>query len=45
MAADVLSGVGQKGQVPGALDSHSQTSLVLGTATGFMGGPDLAMSC
>jgi hypothetical protein len=45
IAADVLSGVGQKGQVPGALDSHSQTSLVLATGTGLMTGLDLATVC
>ena len=45
VAADVLSGVRQKGQVPGALDSHSQTSLVFATGTSFMTGPDLATIC
>lgn len=41
----MLSSVGQKGQVPGALDSHSQTSLVPATGTGFVTGPDLATIC
>jgi len=41
----MLRGVGQKGQVPGTLDSHSQTSLVLATGTGFMTGLDLATIC
>ena len=45
VAADVLSSVRQKGQVPGALDSHSQTSLVFATGTSFMTGPDLATIC
>ena len=45
IAADVLSSVRQKGQMPGAFDSHSQTSLMLATGTGFMTGPDLATIC
>lgn len=33
VAPKVFSNVGQKGQVPGPLDSHGQTSLVLGTGS------------
>ena len=45
IAADVLSGVRQKSQVPGALDSHSQTPLVFATGSGFMTRFDLASIC
>jgi hypothetical protein len=45
IAADVLSGVRQKGQTPGTLDSRSHTSLVLSTGAGFMGRLDLAPIC
>jgi hypothetical protein len=33
VTANVFSTVGQKGQVPGPLDSHSQTTLVLGASS------------
>jgi len=33
IAPKVFSNVGQKGQVPGPLDSHSQTTLVLGASS------------
>jgi hypothetical protein len=42
VAPKVFSNVGQKGQVPGPLDSHGQTPLVLGTGSCPTARPDLA---